>query len=158
MTDFRLIIWLILLQLFLSAEVIAQQNAGEQWLSTGQLKNFAKNADRLGDVYTAIDYLEKYCKIKPKDVDLNFRLAELYRMSRYYDKAATQYAKVYKNASGKYPVALFYQAQMLKSLGKYEEAKEIFTRAQRKLKDFRSETITALYLKMKLKDVNWLRV
>jgi outer membrane protein OmpA-like peptidoglycan-associated protein len=48
-------------------------------------------------------------------------------------------------------VALFYQAQMLKSTGKYEEAKEIFTRAQRKLKEFRSETITSAVLRDEIK-------
>lgn len=138
-------------QLIFSIGAFAQDKSANQWLSTGQLKNFAKNADRLGDTYTAIDYLERYCKIKPKDVELNFRLAELYRLSRNYEKAAVQYAKVYKNASSKYPVALFYQAQMLKATGKYEEAKEVFTRAQRKLKDFRSETITSAVLRDEIK-------
>ncbi|HEX3007978.1 MAG TPA: OmpA family protein, partial [Bacteroidales bacterium] len=84
-------------------------------------------------------------------VDLNFRLAELYRLSRNYEKAAVQYAKVYKMASDKYPVALFYQGQMLKATGKYDEAKEVFTKAQRKLKDFRSETITSAVLKDEIK-------
>lgn len=150
MKDIKHIIWFVLLQVAFIG-VSAQSKSGEQWLSAGQLKNFARNADRLGDVYTAIDYLERYCKIKPKDAELNFRLAELYRVSRNYEKAAPQYAKAYKNDPDKFPVALFYQAQMLKSLGKYDEAKEMFTKAQRKLKDFRSETITSAVLKDEIK-------
>ncbi|NJK94651.1 MAG: tetratricopeptide repeat protein [Bacteroidales bacterium] len=136
-----------LILVVLPAGISAQTKTENQWLSAGQLKNFAKNADRLGDVYTAIDYLERYCKIKPNDHDLGFRLAELYRVSRNYEKAASQYAKVYKNAAAKYPVSVFYQGQMLKALGKYEEAKEVFTKAQRKLKDFRSETINSAVLR-----------
>ncbi len=151
MRDFRNIILLALILLNISFRIKAQTPGEKQWLSTGQLRNFAKNADRLGDVYTAIDYLERYCKIKPGDEDLNFRLAELYRMSRDYEKAAAQYAKVYKNSAAKYPVSIFYQAQMLKALGKYDEAKEIFLKAQKKLKNFKSETINGTILKDEIK-------
>lgn len=151
MKDIKKNIWFLLILFSCSLTAIAQSSDENQWLSAGQLKNFAKNADRLGDAYTAIDYMERYCKIKPKDVDMGFRLAELYRISRNYEKAAAQYAKVYKNAASKYPVSLFYQAQMLKATGKYEEAKEVFTKSQRKLKDFRSETITSAVLKDEIK-------
>jgi hypothetical protein len=74
-TDFKKIALLMAFQLIFSIGAFAQDKSANQWLSAGQLKNFARNADRLGDTYTAIDYLERYCKIKPKDVELNFRLA-----------------------------------------------------------------------------------
>lgn len=131
--------------------VYGQKSDDNQWIPPSTLKNFARNADRLGDVYTAIDYLEKYCKIKQRDGEMQFRLAELYRISRNYEKAATQYAKVYKGWSDKYPVAIFYQAQMLKATGNYTDAKEIFTKAQKKLKNFKSETINSTVLKDEIK-------
>jgi outer membrane protein OmpA-like peptidoglycan-associated protein len=149
--DIKKNIWILLVLLSFSTAIKAQVSDPNQWLSAGQLKNFAKNADRLGDAYTAIDYMEKYCKIKPRDYEMGFRLAELYRISRNYQKAADQYAKIYKNAADKHPVAIFYQAQMLKSLGKYEEAKEAFSKSLRKIKDIRSETITSAVIKDEMK-------
>ena len=95
-----------------------------------QLKSFGKNADRLGDVYTAIDYYEPYCKLRPNDTESNFRLAHLFFMSRDYGKAEKQFGKVAKE----YPEALYYQAQAQKSQGKYELAKETFAKFQKKLK------------------------
>lgn len=151
MRDFRNFFIILFFLSSYAVGAIAQSASDNQWLSAGQLKSFAKNADRLGDVYTAIDYLEKYCKVKQRDAEMNFRLAELYRISRNYEKAATQYAKVFKSWASKYPVSIFYQGQMLKSMGKYAEAKDIFTKSQKRLKDFRSETINATVLKDEIK-------
>lgn len=150
MRDFKNIL-LLLVCFCCTREIFAQSAIDNQWLPAGKLKSFAKNAERLGDTYTAIDYLERYCKIKTKDAEQNFTLAELYRISRNYEKAATQYAKSYKLDPAKYSVSLYYQAMMLKSVGKYDEAKELFTKAQKKLKDFRSETITSAIIRDEIK-------
>lgn len=151
MRDYRWIISLFVFQWVLAIGIFAQVRDDRQWIPAGQLKNFARNADRLGDVYTAIHYMERYCKVKPKDMDMNFRLAELYRISRDYGKAADLYAKVYKKASDKYPVSILYQGRMLKALGKYDEAKEVLTRAQKKISSFKSETITLTVIKDEIK-------
>ncbi len=116
-------------------------------LSAKKLKLYGKNADRLGDVYSAIDFLEPYCKIKPGDLELNYRLAELYLASRDYAKAEKLFAKVYKNDVETYPQALFFEALAMKYQGKYAEAKEIFTKFQRKLKQTKNPPINSAGLK-----------
>jgi outer membrane protein OmpA-like peptidoglycan-associated protein len=123
--------------------LLAQNKIDTKDFTANQLKNFAKNADRLGDTYTAVDFLEPYCKMRPKDAAMNIRLAELYFASRDYAKAEKHFAKVYKEWGDDYPEALFYQAQSMKAQGKYLEAKEVFTKFQRKLKNIKNTSITS---------------
>jgi OmpA-OmpF porin, OOP family len=115
--------------------------------TTGQLKKFGKNADRLGDVYTAVDFYEEYCKRKPGDDETNYRLAELLFISRDYTKAEKTFSKVYKDKPETYPQALYYQGLSLKSQGKYTEAKEILAKFQRKLKLVKDGSITSSQLR-----------
>lgn len=139
MKEFKLI-WIFVL-VFQSGYLLAQIDT--RGYTAGQLKNFGKNADRLGDTYSAVDFLEPYCKMRPRDAELNYRLAELYFASRDYQKAEKQFGKVYKEWPDKFPQALFYQAQSMKAQGKYPEAKEIFTKFQRKLKFVKDPNINA---------------
>jgi outer membrane protein OmpA-like peptidoglycan-associated protein len=118
--------------------------------TANQLKNFAKNADRLGDYYTAQDFLEQYCKLRTGDAAMSYRLAELYFISRDYVKAEKQFSKTYKEWPEDYPVALFYQAQSLKSQGKYTEAKDVFAKFQRKLKLVKNTNITSALIRSEI--------
>lgn len=139
MKEFKLF-WIIVF-VFQSGCLLAQIDT--RGFTAGQLKNFGKNADRLGDTYSAVDFLEPYCKMRPRDAELNYRLAELFFASRDYQKAEKQFAKVYKEWSEKFPQALFYQAQSMKAQGKYTEAKEVFIKFQRKLKFVKDPNINA---------------
>ena len=91
-------------------------------LSPYQLKQFAKSAERANDAFTAIFYYEKYRELKPNNQAVNYQLAELHRQVRNYNQAKELYKKISKEADKKYPLALFYHAQMLKATGEYDDA------------------------------------
>jgi OmpA-OmpF porin, OOP family len=115
--------------------------------SARKLKEFAQNAIRSGDTYSAVDFLEPYCKIKSSDDAMQYRLGELFYASRDYVKAEKQMAKVYKSWGEDYPQALYYEAMSMKAQGKYPEAKEIFMKFQRKLKQVKVAVVTSSALK-----------
>ena len=146
MKEFKFLVLIFLMVLILSP-VAGQGKVDTRNFSAKQLKNFGKAADRVGDVYSAIDFLEPYCKLRPNDDVLNYRLAQLYFASRDYQKAEKQFAKVYKEWGKDYPEALYYQAASMKSQGKYTEAKEVFSKFQRKLKSVKDPNITSSLLK-----------
>ena len=142
MKEFKFLVLIFLMVLILSP-VAGQGKVDTRNFSAKQLKNFGKAADRVGDVYSAIDFLEPYCKLRPNDDVLNYRLAQLYFASRDYQKAEKQFSKVYKEWGKDYPEALYYQAASMKSQGKYAEAKEVFSKFQRKLKSVKDPNITS---------------
>ncbi len=146
MKEFKFLALICLMVLILSP-VAGQGKIDTRNFSAKQLKNFGKAADRSGDVYSAIDFLEPYCKLRPNDDVVNYRLAQLYFASRDYQKAEKQFAKVYKEWGKDYPEALYYQAESMKSQGKYAEAKEVFSKFQRKLKSAKDQNITSSLLK-----------
>ncbi|MBI5218936.1 MAG: OmpA family protein [Bacteroidia bacterium] len=102
-----------------SSEKPAEQSKS---MKPWRLKRFGKNAERVGDIYTAIDYYETYCRKKPKNFKITYKLAELYRRSRDYVNAETYYQKVYEGAPKDFPLALYYYSTMQKMNGKYKEA------------------------------------
>jgi OmpA-OmpF porin, OOP family len=95
-------------------------------LKNWQLKGYLKSAERLGDNYSAIDFCTEYVKRNPKDVQYSLKLADLYFSAKNYKKAKTLYNKIYKSNSKKYPTALFYYAEILKTEHKYDSAQECF--------------------------------
>ena len=103
-------------------------------LNAGQLKRFAKNSVRKGDIQTAIFFYEKYRQHKPYNQKVNYQLAELNRQARNYVEAKELYEEVLNKEADKYPMAHFYYAQMLKSLGEYDQAIEEFDKFRRNIK------------------------
>ncbi len=92
-------------------------------IKLSELKGFAKNALRLGDGYTALYYYVEWANRKPKNTDLTFQVAELYRYTRNYAEAEKWYSKL-KSETKRYPTAIFYLAEMQVGLEKYQLAKE----------------------------------
>ena len=91
-----------------------------------QLRGLAKNSLRLGDTYTALYYYVEWAGRKPKDQDLMFQVAELYRYTRNYEQAEIWYEKLTKTEAKAYPLAVFYLARVQMTQGKYKEAKQNF--------------------------------
>lgn len=89
----------------------------------GQLKGLAKEAERTGEVYLALEYYKQLTVLAPANVKNQFNVAELYRYTRNYIEAERFYEQVCKSGLEKYPEALFYLATMQKANGKYNEAK-----------------------------------
>jgi len=110
--------------LLISFSANAQETNVER-LKPGQLKNFGKNAMIQGDPYTAIIYYDEYCKEKPKDFKVAYRLAEAYKESRNYKKAQDWFLKVVEG-DPENELAVFYYAQMLKMNGDFVKSKENF--------------------------------
>jgi hypothetical protein len=115
-----------------------------------------------GDVYHAIQYLEKAFEIDSNSVDINWRMAEAQRLYKDYRKAEFYYDKVYKKEGAKlHPRSIFYLALMQEHNGKYEEAfktwkraKKVFLKKNKSYEYKRSKqgVKNGLWLKQALKD------
>jgi len=119
--DFRSSILLIILIFALPSATLAQLDFVKD-LNSRQLKKFAKNSMRKGDVHTAIFFYENYRNHNKYNHKINYELANLQREVRNYYAASELYAEVLDAEPEKYPLARFYYAQMLKSVGNYDEA------------------------------------
>ncbi len=95
-------------------------------MGINHIKKVAKSALRNHDYYSAIDYYNSLIKKKKNNLKYQYDLAELYRKTRDYKRADYWYGKVYESNSEKYLLALYYQAQMQKSMGLFEQSKEKF--------------------------------
>lgn len=134
MKDFKIIIFIGLI-ILVSVNLLTGQPVNNiQQFNSWQIKGFAKKAQKQGDIYSAIDYYEYFAKMKPDNLKIAFKLAELYRSARDYKKAEKYYSKVYSVDPQKWVLALYYEAQMLKMSGEYEKAKEKFTKFKKEYK------------------------
>lgn len=95
-------------------------------LRPNQLKNYAKNAERVGDLYTAIGYYDAYSAARPENHKITFKLGMLYYKIRDYDVALTYFEKAYEGDPDKQQLALYYIALMQKMTGQYDAATETF--------------------------------
>lgn len=93
-----------------------------KYLKTWQLKGYAKSAERYNDYYSAIDYYSEYLKRKPDDIKISKKLAGLYFKANNYTKASELFIKNYNKNTNKNTDQLFYYAQTLKNLEKYDSA------------------------------------
>ena len=128
-------IFIIILSISFTFSVFSQTNDISK-IPASQLKTLANNAIQLGDVYSAIDFLEVYCA-KKEDAGMMFLLAECYRKARNYSEAKKWYESAYRKNPNKYTVALYHYATMLKTERKYKEALVEFKKFR---KEFRGKT------------------
>jgi outer membrane protein OmpA-like peptidoglycan-associated protein len=94
----------------------------DKTLSISKLKARAEEAEKSGDIYSALFYYEEVVRKNPEDIAAWFETADLYRLTRNYKKAEEAYNLVYSKSPGAYPFALYYKGVMQKMNGKYEEA------------------------------------
>ena len=120
--------------MYCSLGIALSQNNPADNLSAYQLKRYANNAKKAGDIYTAIFLYEKYYKLNRKNSKINYELAELQRQARYYSKARDLYKQVMEEAPDKYPLARFYYAEMLKTTGDFDNAIEQFNKFKKEYK------------------------
>ncbi len=88
----------------------------------------AKQCDKDGDIYNAIDYYSKYLHYKNKDIKSNYRLASLYFLTRNYSKARQYYDTVLNIKSSKYPLSYYFKGVVCMNLEDYNMAIESFTK------------------------------
>jgi outer membrane protein OmpA-like peptidoglycan-associated protein/tetratricopeptide (TPR) repeat protein len=111
----------------------------------GQLKNLAKEAERTGEVYLALEYYKQLITLAPANIKNQFNIAELYRYTRNYTEAEKYYDQVCKGNFEKYPEALFYLAQMQKANGRHKEAKENLLKFKKQSKNVNDDRLKKLY-------------
>lgn len=98
-------------------------------ISTAQTaRNFEKAAEKAmadKDYYSALEYFQTALSIKPKDVDLQYKVAESARLFNAYELAEKHYQEVVSGEeAAKYPDAVFWLGQMQIFQGKYDDARK----------------------------------
>ena len=93
-----------------------------------ELRAQAIRYDRRGDVYNAIEYYKRYLSYNGKDIKLTYRLATLYFNTRDYMKANQYYDSVISINPRKYVLSYYRKGLVCMNLGKYDKAKESFTK------------------------------
>lgn len=106
---------------------------GSQFPSAGQTLraylNAGDEAMQKSRFAEAIEYYKKALEFETEDVTISYKMAEASRMYKDYEKAAAWYGKIVLNDKDKrYPLALFYYAEMKKYLGMYAESCRLFER------------------------------
>lgn len=82
-----------------------------------------------GDYYSATQYFQKAIEFENEDPALYFKMAEASRLfNDYYSGAYWYNQTVLKDKDTRFPLALFYLAEMNKMRGEYETAKNLFYR------------------------------
>lgn len=77
----------------------------------------------------AIEYYKKALEFETEDVTISFKMAEASRLYKDYERAAAWYGKIVLNDNdNRYPLALFYYAEMKKYQGLYAESCRLFER------------------------------
>ncbi len=109
-----------------SVSCYAQPNETMKHLSKWKVKGFAKNSQRLGDTYSAIEYFEELHKNQPNNTDYCMSLGHLYYKARNYPMAKEYFSLAYDNDKDVFIDALYFQALMEKMMGDYDKAKEDF--------------------------------
>lgn len=97
-------------------------------LSAKDLKKLGNNAVVQNDYGSAVDYYRAYLKFNKSDSQVQYKMADAYRMVRDYESAEKMYLKAYQSNPEKNVLALYYYADMCKSSGKYDKAKEHFAK------------------------------
>lgn len=119
---------LFILALLISLDTSAQVPVHYEYPKARLLKQYAADAEKCGDIYSAIAFLEKYIAEKKKDADVCYKLAHLHYQSRNYIKAQEYFWYAYEQDKQKYNSALYYFALMLKMNGEYKMASYFFER------------------------------
>lgn len=120
---------------------LAQPVDNMQKLKPAALKKYGLGAARIGDTYSAIDLFSRYLELKPEDMKIAYERALQYRKARDYETAQSEFKKVYEADPEKYTKALFYQAQMMKMNGEYEESKKLFEKFQKEYRGAKDEKL-----------------
>ncbi|MBN2272845.1 MAG: OmpA family protein [Bacteroidales bacterium] len=92
-----------------------------------ELKRNAANSYKRGDVFSAIEYYDRYIMMNKDDMKSLYRLALLYHSTRNYVKARECFNTLIDKASDKYKKAWYYHGIVSMNLEDYATARESFT-------------------------------
>jgi len=144
---FSALLILILTFLSFSTTFAQQQNRlPTEKLGLRKVKGLAINSLRLGDTYQALTYYKEWVKRKPNNPKVSFQLAELYRQTRDYTKAADSYKNAVRSSGEKFPMARYRLGEMQMHLGKYQSAQKNFKKFKRVASDMKDKGLKKLTL------------
>lgn len=108
--------------------------AQDEPTSTKKLLKTAKELIKVGDYYTASDYLDLVLQDEPENYVVMEMLAASYLASRDYKMAKETYKRLYEEAPLAYPKAQLEYALTLINEGNYDEAKDLLKSFRKKYK------------------------
>jgi len=107
---------------FFGSSVVGQDMQDPGKLSASKLKKISLNAERYGDIYTALVYYEEYAEKRRDDYQVQYHLAELREGLRDYKGACEAYLSAYQ-LNDNTAQALYDHIRMLKMTGAIDSAK-----------------------------------
>ena len=119
-TNFRMRIIFIILGLLINFTGFSQKNPVSY--SASELKSFAENAERSGDIISAGKFYKLYFERKNDDYKTCMKLADCMYQVKNYELAYKYYSIVCENAFEEFPVSAFYIAKIHRIKGQYQEA------------------------------------
>jgi tetratricopeptide (TPR) repeat protein len=121
MRSFRIIVWLLFLWAYGQSPVFAQTK--RQYLKA------AEEASAKMDHYSALVYFRTVADAWPEDIDVAYRAAEAAGKYNSFDLAEKYYDRVLRQDKQlKYPEAAYHLAGVKRSLGKYREAINLYSK------------------------------
>tara|TARA_B100000780_G_scaffold276686_1_gene245738 strand:- start:617 stop:2827 length:2211 start_codon:yes stop_codon:yes gene_type:complete len=113
--------YIILIWTAISCAISVQAQSPKQWAKHGY------DSKKEGDFYGAAYYYKKAFAADSTYLEMNWEMAEAYRQYNNYEAALNAYDNlVIQDGDEIYYLAVFYKAQMLKHMARYEEALEAF--------------------------------
>ena len=112
-------------------------------LRTKKKVKVADNLYNKGSYYNAIEVYEMVLVKKPSHTATEYKLGVTNYAIRDYAKSAEWFQKVASFDSIGYPLCQFFLASSLKRLGKYDEAKMVFTNFKKTTFKKETEDVTA---------------
>ncbi|MDF1548793.1 MAG: OmpA family protein [Bacteroidales bacterium] len=116
--------------LFFTYSAVFAQTEKIATMKNWELIGYGKDAERVNDVYSAIDFYAEYIKRKPKKQKISFKLAKMYFDVNDFAKAKGLFEKLAENSIKKYPNSRYYFAEILRIESKYDSAITEFTKFQ----------------------------
>ncbi len=104
--------------------VTAQSDSTEKFIR--DLREKAIRFDKKNEVFNAIEYYSRYLACQNKDIDLTYRLASLYFLTRNYTKASQYYDAVIALNPKKIALAYYFKGLACMNTGNYKDAIELF--------------------------------
>lgn len=95
----------------------------------------ARNAERMGDQYSAVRLYSSYLESKPGKHSVRWDLADLQEQIRDYDSAYSNYRLVKDTQGDRYPLVDYRIASIQMRLGEYERARETYESFIKKYRD-----------------------
>lgn len=96
--------------------------------SLEQIKNYAEEAYSKSDYYNAVFFYKQILKQEPNNLNVLFSCANCLRQLNKYSEAIFYYDKLIRNdKNGQFRLADFFKAEMLKYLGKHNDAIKYFS-------------------------------